>query len=166
MGQNGIRRFRVRIPRGAPKKSPVRGHKVDLSAMVFPLLLLLLAPADLEVATEEPGAKSPREATVRGHLRKRGDAYELRTYAGFDPISGRQKYAREPSGVPNARPRRPWPSSSPRCQAVALRHWTRQLPTCSISGSISHALISLRRPFAPTRATFAATSSQRSARSP
>jgi integrase len=29
---------------------------------------------------------------VRGHLRKRGDAWELRAYAGIDPVSNRQKY--------------------------------------------------------------------------
>ena len=29
---------------------------------------------------------------MRGHLRKRGDAYELRAYAGADPVTGRQKY--------------------------------------------------------------------------
>jgi integrase len=29
---------------------------------------------------------------MRGHLRKRGDAWELRAYAGVDPITKRQKY--------------------------------------------------------------------------
>jgi integrase len=29
---------------------------------------------------------------MRGHLRKRGSAWELRAYAGLDPISGKQKY--------------------------------------------------------------------------
>lgn len=29
---------------------------------------------------------------MRGHLRKRGDAWELRAYAGRDPVSGRQIY--------------------------------------------------------------------------
>jgi len=29
---------------------------------------------------------------MRGHLRKRGDAWELRVYAGRDPVSGRQIY--------------------------------------------------------------------------
>jgi integrase len=29
---------------------------------------------------------------VRGHLRKRGDAWELRAYAGVDPVTKRQKY--------------------------------------------------------------------------
>jgi integrase len=30
---------------------------------------------------------------VKGHLRKRGEAWELRAYAGVDPITKRQKYA-------------------------------------------------------------------------
>jgi integrase len=29
---------------------------------------------------------------MRGHLRKRGEAWELRAYAGVDPVSNRQKY--------------------------------------------------------------------------
>ncbi len=29
---------------------------------------------------------------MRGHLRKRGDAWELRVYAGIDPLTNRQKY--------------------------------------------------------------------------
>ncbi len=29
---------------------------------------------------------------MRGHLRKRGDAWELRAYAGVDPVTKRQKY--------------------------------------------------------------------------
>ncbi len=29
---------------------------------------------------------------MRGHLRKRGDAWELRAYAGIDPLTNRQKY--------------------------------------------------------------------------
>jgi len=29
---------------------------------------------------------------VRGHMRRRGDSWELRAYAGPDPVSGRQKY--------------------------------------------------------------------------
>jgi len=29
---------------------------------------------------------------VRGHLRRRGDAWELRAYAGLDPVTRRQKY--------------------------------------------------------------------------
>lgn len=30
---------------------------------------------------------------MRGHLRKRGTAWELRAYAGIDPLTGRQKYS-------------------------------------------------------------------------
>jgi hypothetical protein len=29
---------------------------------------------------------------MKGHLRQRGSAWELRAYAGVDPIRGRQKY--------------------------------------------------------------------------
>ncbi len=29
---------------------------------------------------------------MRGHLRQRGEAWELRAYAGVDPITNRQKY--------------------------------------------------------------------------
>lgn len=29
---------------------------------------------------------------MRGHLRKRGNAWELRAYAGIDPLTNRQKY--------------------------------------------------------------------------
>src|SRR5579862_6993866 len=29
---------------------------------------------------------------MRGHIRKRGNAWELRAYAGVDPVSNRQKY--------------------------------------------------------------------------
>ena len=29
---------------------------------------------------------------MRGHLRQRGDAWELRAYAGVDPVTKRQKY--------------------------------------------------------------------------
>jgi hypothetical protein len=29
---------------------------------------------------------------MRGHLRQRGDARELRAYAGVDPVTNRQKY--------------------------------------------------------------------------
>jgi len=29
---------------------------------------------------------------MKGHLRKRGEAWELRAYAGIDPITNRQKY--------------------------------------------------------------------------
>jgi hypothetical protein len=28
---------------------------------------------------------------MRGHLRKRGNAWELRAYAGIDPLTNRQK---------------------------------------------------------------------------
>jgi len=33
-----------------------------------------------------------REAQVKGHLRQRGNAWELRAYAGIDPLTNRQKY--------------------------------------------------------------------------
>jgi integrase len=33
-----------------------------------------------------------REGVMRGHLRKRGDSWELRAYAGVDPVTDRQKY--------------------------------------------------------------------------
>jgi hypothetical protein len=37
-------------------------------------------------------SKRLREAQVKGHLRQRGNAWELRAYAGIDPLTNRQKY--------------------------------------------------------------------------
>lgn len=53
------------------------------------MLLDATVPPELLLAAPVAGSS---EASIRGHLRQRGEAWELRAYAGVDPITNRQKY--------------------------------------------------------------------------
>src|SRR5579871_3265390 len=49
-------------------------------------------PADRATARRGRRDRCGHGASMRGHLRLRGDVWELRAYAGRDPVSGRKLY--------------------------------------------------------------------------
>ena len=41
---------------------------------------------------------------MKGFMRRRGDAWELRVYLGTDPVTGKQRYASRPCAAASVRP--------------------------------------------------------------
>ncbi len=83
-----IPRCRDRDPGGPPANaSPLSGD--DLPSKPPSMLLGATASPSTLIRTF---SEALEEVRVRGHMRRRGDAWELRAYVGVDPVTGRQKY--------------------------------------------------------------------------
>jgi hypothetical protein len=101
-----MRRSRVQVPPQAPQ-SPERSHRSARRSRSLRRDLPVVRGANCysmrlrrprDCAARSAGPLWPRRRIDEGHLRQRGDAWELRVYAGKDPHLGPQALS-DPNGL-------------------------------------------------------------------